>query len=330
MTCKHCWVHGSKKCRPLEVHFWNHAISEAQDLGLRLIKITGGEPVLEKSLLFAVVENDISCTIETNGTLLNESDIKHLSEFNVTEIDVSIDFPDPQRFEIFRGFPHSFEKATSTVRLIHQYGIPVVCVMSVFKDNLQEVGAVADLAFDLGADMFKAHPVTAIGRAKDFTQRLLSLRQYIEFAQVLEEVEQLYPGKVGTSLPWILTAAFASEKKSIMRSICKYKNLLTLLPNGDISLCGIGITHPSTILGNITEKGIGEIWCSEQGILESLRKMEPLQIEGICGKCIFRKYCANMCPAYVYEVYGTFTASYPLCEDLRASGLFPEKYLLIP
>lgn len=328
MNCRHCWVYGgSAKTKPLDTKVWTNAVDQAADLGLQLVKFTGGEPVLEKSLLFDLIETGVEYTIETNGTLFTEHDIMRISKTNIVEIDVSMDFPDAKRFEAFRGLSHSFEKVTHTIRLLHEYGIPVVCVMSVFKDNLKEVPAVADLVFDLGACKFKAHPVLSMGKAKQFS-RYLPLNAYREFVQVLERMDKKYPGKIGTFLPWALIAGFMSNPLTITRSVCEYKSLLTLLPNGDISLCGIGIINPSTVIGNIKYTTLSEIWENESSLLADLHSMNPLQLEGICKRCIFKNYCANMCPAFVYDVYGKFAASYPICEELEASGLFPEKYLV--
>lgn len=331
MRCKHCWVYGGNRTyeRP-HTSTWIRAIDQARDLGLHLLKFTGGEPFLEKSLLFDLIETGVEFNIETNGTLLAESDIKCLSQSHIKEIGVSIDFPDAQRFERFRGLPHSFKKVTRTIQLLHEYSIPVVAIMSVFHENLQDIPAVAELVFDLGADKLKAHPVMAMGRAKEFVGRLLLLSEYTELAHTLEGLMSSYPEKIGTSLPWVLIADFPPEYLNITRTVCNYKNLLTILPNGDISLCGVGMTHPSTILGNIAQVNLLDVWAKEPGLLENLHNMNPLYVDGICGRCVFRKYCANMCPAYVYEIYGTFTSSYPLCEELDQAGLFPEKYLVNP
>lgn len=328
MRCKHCWVHSDRKINPLDSRTWINAITEAQDLGLELVKITGGEPFLEKSLLFTLIDTGMEYTVETNGTLLTESDVELLSRSKIREIGVSIDFPDSQRFEAFRDLPHSFERVTNSITLLHEYSIPTVSIMSVFKDNLGDIPAVADLVFGLGADKLKAHPVMAMGKAKAFSDHLLPLPAYKELAHTLEEMERMYPGKIGTSLPWVLIADFASNHLEITRTVCEYKSLLTILPNGDISLCGVGITNPSTIVGNIQDNTLFNIWENKPGLLAELHDMDSLHLQGVCGRCIFRKYCANMCPAYVYDTYRTFSSSHPLCEELRSSGLFPEKYLV--
>ena len=331
MKCKHCWVYTVKeRGDSLSESIWKRVIEEAESLGLHLLKFTGGEPFLKKQLLFNLIDMDVEFNIETNGTLLNESDVKYLSQSKIKEIGVSIDFPDPQRFEAFRGLPKSFEKVTRTIWLLHEYNIPVVAIMSVFQGNLNDIPAVAERVFNLGADKLKVHPVMAMGKAIEFRDHLLLPSEYIKLAHTLEKLMELYPGKIGTSLPWVLIADFSPEYMNITRTLCNYKNLLTILPNGDISLCGIGMTHPSTVLGNISQVNLSDIWENEPELLNKLHTMDPLHIEGICGRCVFRKYCANMCPAYVYEIHGTFTNSYPLCEELEATGVFPRKYLVDP
>ncbi len=73
---------------------------------------------------------------------------------------------------------------------------------------------------------------------------------------------------------------FPPEYLNITRTVCNYKNLLTILPNGDISLCGVGMTHPATVLGNITEVDLSDIWVEESGLLENLHSMDLLHVEG--------------------------------------------------
>lgn len=218
MRCSHCWVYTENtQCDPLSTPIRVHAIEQAKGIELHLLKFTGGKPFLEKSLLFDLIETGVEFTIETNGTLLTESDIERLSQSRVKEVGVSIDFPDPERFEGFRGLPHSFEKVTRTIRLLHEYSIPVVAIMSVFRGNLEDIPKTAEFVFDLGADKLKAHPVMAMGRAKEFRDHLLPLSDYTKLARTLENLMHTHPGKIGTSLPWILVADFPPDYLNITK-----------------------------------------------------------------------------------------------------------------
>lgn len=192
--------------------------------------------------------------------------------------------------------------------------------MTVIKDNIGEIESLAKFVLeDLRANKFKIDYCVAIGRAKEL-RSLLDINDILKLSQIIHNIANKYLGKIHISLPPVLTGP------NIFSSPCRYRELISVLPNGDVSLCGIGITHKELVFGNIRRKSLTEIWQSSKP-LKRLQNVNYKDFKGVCNICIFRKYCANFCPAYAYEVYGDLLAPFPICQELYEKGLFPQKYI---
>ena len=78
-------------------------ISSMAKLGVKKIKLTGGEPLVRKNLIELVkgiheIDGIEEITLTTNGLLLGES-LEELIEAGITSINVSLDTLDKERFK---------------------------------------------------------------------------------------------------------------------------------------------------------------------------------------------------------------------------------------
>ena len=119
LACHHCWISphfdpaaASGRFLPLELAC--KAVVQGKPLGLSSVKLTGGEPMLHprfREIVSFLADAGLGITIETNGTLLNESLASFLREMGVGCISVSLDGADATTHEALRGVPGSFHRA---------------------------------------------------------------------------------------------------------------------------------------------------------------------------------------------------------------------------
>lgn len=329
MKCKHCWVNAGRRSKDeVTLAEIENVINQGIKLGIKQIGVTGGEPFLRKEAVKRILQlcrqKSLSVAVETNASVLTQRDIPILKKINPkTEFSVSIDSIDEKFFEEFRGVKGSFKKVMETLKYLVEYDFPTQVIMTVVNSNINQIESVADVVLEtIGADSLKIDPAISMGRAKQELQNiLLDVEDIPVFIRKLKRVSQKYPRKIYTSLPPAFTGLYV---KTI---ICDYKNLLGIMADGSISLCGIGYTNKEVIFGNIRLNSLDDVWKYNK-ILSAIRNISTKSVSGICKLCIFSRHCVNFCPAYVYDTYKTFFASHPICQMLYEKGLFTQKYIV--
>lgn len=115
-------------------------------LGIRKIRITGGEPLLRKGLTDFVRElaqlrnvdgQPLDLALTTNGHLLAEL-AQPLKDAGLRRVTVSMDAVDPDRFTRITRVPGGYEKVLAGVRAAHQAGLGPVKVNCVLMRGFNE------------------------------------------------------------------------------------------------------------------------------------------------------------------------------------------------
>ena len=180
LECTHClnasgptipWL------KPLAPGIVHRALAEAEQLGVREIYFTGGEPFLHRQIL-PLLEASLAIaptTVLTNGTVMSEAtaDALRLLAGRVRyslEIRVSLDDVDEARNDRIRG-PGAFAKAVRTLRLLEERGLlPIVTATEILKDETTAAGDLYERfqrflrSISIARPRVKIIPVFAAGR----------------------------------------------------------------------------------------------------------------------------------------------------------------------
>ncbi|MCL4425121.1 MAG: radical SAM protein [Firmicutes bacterium] len=329
MSCPHCWVSAGPmacdgdKLSPAEII---GAIRELQAQGLTRVKITGGEPLVRREVVFEVMsycdEHGIGVSLETNASLIDDECLRFFSTIRDLEIGVSLDYSTPEAFDSFRGMRGAFDRVLYAFK--HLNGRTKIGTVSiVFANNFDLMPMIARLVVEELGGSVKFGLCTDMGRAQSLNRgALLSVERIPEYFDRVHLLASKYPSQIRTVLPM----AFFRPSSPLKIGVCAPDQLLGLLPNGDVSLCGIGVTNAGAIFGNIRATSLREI-ISTSRALRYLQAIQEVRPEGVCGQCIFETCCGHTCPAWSFEAYGTFNGPFPVCQELYEAGLFPEQYL---
>ena len=128
--CGHCSFFSAVErpgCPPLDLEDWRRLIGEAQQLGVSVINLVGGEPLLHPQLesIIAAVDKRLSTVLLfTNGWHLAER-VVALRRAGLDSVYVSLDAADPGRHDALRGTPGLFERARQGLRQARRQGLSV-------------------------------------------------------------------------------------------------------------------------------------------------------------------------------------------------------------
>ncbi|MBN1883825.1 MAG: radical SAM protein [Deltaproteobacteria bacterium] len=336
LRCVHCWlspryVPDTSKQRGLTADDVARLIQEGRPLGVGAVKLTGGEPLMNDEF-FRIVEvlaaENVRTTVETNGVLVDEETASFLGAHRVSHVSVSIDSHRSSFHDRFRGVPGALDRSVDGIEHLVAHKIPVQIIMSLTRDNEEDIEGVVRLAEELKAASVKINPVMPVGRGDGMIKekknlpvaRLMALDRWLE-----ADITKRYRMNVIMTLP----SAFKSIQSffSGSRSECYILNILGVLANGDISICGIGTAVPEMVMGNIRTDCLKDIW-ETSPILLNLREIVPDGMEGVCGRCLLKKSCLGSCRANEYVLSGSLAAPYWMCREAYERGIFPTSRLL--
>ena len=337
LKCRHCWINPpytrNTDVKPDEAPIGEiiSALEECRRLGMKAVKLTGGEPFTRIDifeLLDYLKKNSIRITVETNGTLIRERQARALKDAGAYHIGVSLDGPDEETHSSLRGVTGSFDAALEGIRALKKEGLNVQVIASLWKGNMARIKSTIVMVKALGVNSIKINPINYIERGGKMKEagEVLSVKETIDYYNELSrDLEKDGISGVIFDIP----PAFHPVKDMSFGHIntCGIFNILGILGDGSISICGIGSTVDTLILGRITKDKIEDIW-RDSAVLKEIREYVPSKLKGVCGQCMMKKYCLGKCRAEAYYTEGSLLAPLGFCQTAYNEGLFPESRLV--
>jgi len=328
LRCGHCWISPSAAGSAtawLDPAVFAKAIADAMPLGLGSVKFTGGEPLLYpdwKSLVSSSVDRGLDVVLETNGTLIDAAAADLLKRMNVF-VSISLDGAKAESHDLLRGVSGAYAKTLHGMACLAEKGIPYQIIMTLQKQNCSQIPAILALADRWKAGSVKINPLIPCGRGAAVFEmgNNLALDQLLQlYADTQLEAAAFPDLDVFFDLPPALLGVADLTGSGLHQ--CRILNILGILANGNISICGIGQGHPSLRMGHVSHDTIADIWQTHP-LLEKLRDALPKRLQPPCDTCIFQFQCMGGCRALAFACDGDLLAPFFICREMHAAGRFP-------
>ncbi|CAD7767980.1 Coenzyme PQQ synthesis protein E [Candidatus Methanoperedenaceae archaeon GB50] len=320
LRCPHCFSESAKRrSDELNLDEAKRMVLDFKENGLKLLTLTGGEPLLRKRFTLELVEflseEGVYSRVFTNGTLMTREYARLLREAGLREAQVSIDGIGRTHDE-WRGMPGSFERAVNAIKYLKDVGIRTAIRVTVMPFNYLQMPELLALAEDLSVDLLRVRPFISAGRGKDNQQYMLTKEMHDHAFGYLAEAR--HEAEVTMELP-PPSYAFLYDRRvdplQLKRRLrfhgCSCgRELCAVTPDGWIKPCG----YFSVRIGNVRADSIRDVWRSD-AFLCSLRRLERLDER--CMKCEYLGICGGGCRAAAYENFGDLEAADPTCPKLR-------------
>ncbi len=153
---------------------------------------TGGEPMSRPDLVElvrAATSRGIRSVMAPCGALVTDERLTELKDAGVAACSFSIDGPDAESHDSFRGVSGAFEMVTAAIASARRIGMPFQVNATVTKLNSQRLDEIKDLAFSLGASKLDLFFLVTVGRGKalaplavsdDETRRILAWMESVK------------------------------------------------------------------------------------------------------------------------------------------------------
>jgi MoaA/NifB/PqqE/SkfB family radical SAM enzyme len=258
LACLHCIEEsGPGKAFPdeLDAEQVFAVIDQLMDSDVPYLSFSGGEPMLHPQF-FAMVERVTSrgaeLKIETNGHYLTPDNCARLKELEVKAVQVSLDGAAAASFNRMR-VRGDFDRTVEGLRNLRDAAVPVEINFSPARFNMNEIGAVVDLAYDLGAYSFYTGRTMYTGNAvKAWRHLQVEDRDYERFFDVLRAKVDEYRGRMRV---YFHEAGLLEELRFRLKHPAA---LIIVLPNGLVKL----INALPFVCGDFRRQTLPEIWAN--------------------------------------------------------------------
>ena len=324
LACKHCRAEAHTEPYPgeLSTEEAKALIDTFPEVGDPIIILTGGEPLLRPDVfeLAAYAQGKgLRCVMAPNGTLITKESAAKMKAAGISRCSISIDGPEKESHDLFRGVPGAFEASLRGIELLKEQGIEFQINSTVTKSNLSRFKDIFHLADRLGAAAWHIFLLVPMGRAAQIQDQVITAAEYEEV------LNWFYDFRKTTSMH--LKATCAPHYYRIMRQRAREEGL-AVTPDtfgldamtrgclGGTGFCFIshtGQVQPCGYLeldcGNVRQTPFPEIWRSSRPFVQFRTQAE---YEGKCGACEYHKVCGG-CRARAYSLTGRHMAEEPLC-----------------
>ena len=174
LRCKHCLpMSGPMRPDELTTEEAITALDTFRDAGASKVFFTGGEPFSRKdfpALLDRTVALGMRASVITNTAFLRTATLELVKRLQI-QLGISLDGADETTNDAIRG-QGSFRQTVEALKQCRNSGIPTTLYVTVTAVNVEQLGALARLARELGCSGVHFNEVTIAGRAFHFSDEL--------------------------------------------------------------------------------------------------------------------------------------------------------------
>lgn len=281
------------------------------------IQFTGGEPLLQRKLLFYGIEKARELgfsfiTVNTNGILLLPNDAELLKEYNVNNVTVSLDGVSINAHESKRG-KGTYEKALRAIELLKKYNIHVTASMTIHGENIDELNQFLLFCKNNDIQPFTS-PLFPIGRCVETNMKTVDIYDIFRIIKDMYISKEISESDLeGTFFQTIILPL----KDLVKRSYCGTGSSTVFLDsNCDIYPCTNTLNESIFYCGNLENDSFENIW-EKSATLKMLRTEINVDNISRCKNCEIRYICAGYCRGLTYKLSRDIHDCFPWCDSIK-------------
>ena len=351
LACRHCRASAESQRDAMELTTdeAKKLLEDVAQFGFRpLFILTGGDP-FKRHDLFEIISYGIRLKLPVSVSpsitpLFTDDKIEMIKRVGVKAVSVSLDGPDEETHDSFRGIPGIFRRTIDIWRKLNEAGIKVQVNTTVSRYNVERLAEIFSLVARMGAMTWSVFFLVETGRAggekgsdmqispeefEDVMNFLYDAAEYIPLKTTeghhykrvflqrrsfegkgLDFTEYMHVGGLYHRLKEKLDSevqkhGFRKKKRRTPMNVNAGRGFIFISKRGDVFPSGF---LPVKV-GSVRENSIVEIY-RESETLKRLRDYSNLK--GKCGICEFREVCGGS-RSRAYAHTGDMFAEEPFC-----------------
>jgi radical SAM protein len=284
-----------------------------------LVVLTGGDPAKRPDLVELVrygVSQGLHMALTPSATpLVTDELVSQLASSGLSRLAISIDGPDAETHDAFRGVAGSFGHAERILMAARALGLRTQINTTVHRGSIGRLREMAELVAKLGSLLWSVFYVVPTGRAE--AAMLPSAEAVERSLHELVELAEKSPFALKTTAAPHYRRVLAERQKAVgsrpTHGVMGQRGERVNEGRGFLFVSHRGDVFPSGFLpincGNVRQVDPIDVY-REHPLFRGLRDSE--QLTGKCGACVYRNVCGGS-RARAYALNGSPLASDPLC-----------------
>lgn len=296
---------------------WKRVLDEARELGALQLGLSGGEPLVRKDLEEIVAHArglGYYVNLITSGLGMDAARVQGLRAAGVDHIQISFQGSNAQ-FNDFVAGTRAYAHKREMAQAVKAAGLPMVLCFVIWRDNIDELESMLQLAAELGADYVELATVQYYGWALENRDRLLPTLTQVRRA---ERVAQAWQQKPDSKMKvyFVVPDYYEQRPKPCMNGWGAV--FLTVAPDGTALPCHAARQLPGLQFPNVRDGGVRGAWFDSPGF-NRFRGDDWMQEP--CRSCDERHRDFGGCRCQAFQFLGDAAATDPVCAKSPKRGV---------
>jgi pyrroloquinoline quinone biosynthesis protein E len=311
LQCPYCSnpVRLLKAADELDKQTWLSAFSQAADLGVLQVHLSGGEPTLRQDLeelAGFLASRGVYTNLITSGVTLTQERVKALAACGLDHVQLSLQSVDPETADKIGNYKDSLAKKLDAARWVREEGLPLTINTPMHRHNIGQTKAFIDLAIELGAGRLEIAHIQYYGWARRNEAALLPPYELVlEEAAIVADVKERLKGIL--SIDYVTPDYYAQFPKPCMGGWAK--DIINITPEGKVLPCHAAESLPLAF-DNIKTRPLSEIWYEG----EAFNRFRGFSwMKEPCRSCPRKEIDFGGCRCQAFAITGDAAEADPAC-----------------
>ncbi len=307
-----------KKDTEISTTDWGRVFTEAADLGVLQVSISGGEPAARRDLtelIRAARDADLYVNLITSGIGLTQGRLDGVVEAGCDHIQLSLQDVDSDGAKLISNMDKSLERKLDFARWVRERSVPLTVNAVMHRLNLDRLPETIELALELGARRLEVANVQYHGWAALNKQVLMPTQeQSSRTNQIVAEARESLHGRL--LIDYVPVDHYAEYPKSCMNGWGRVA--LIVAPDGSVLPCHNATTLAHLSFPNVRDQSLSTIWY--ESLAFNAYRGDSWMPE-ICRSCDRKEIDFGGCRCQALAILGDASAADPVCSRAHPHSL---------
>jgi PqqA peptide cyclase len=294
----------------LDTQTWARVFREATALGVLHVHLSGGEPGARRDLVeitAAAHESGLYTNLITSAVGITATRLAKLADAGLDHVQISIQDSEPASADQIAHYQGALTRKKELAAAVVRSKIPLTVNAVIHRANVDRIGAMVDLAIELGASRVEIAHVQYYGWALRNRAALMPTAE--QTARALKTVEELREQHHGE----IVIDAVAPDYYARFPKPCVGgwgRRSLNVTPAGKVLPCHAAESIPGLEFWSVRDHSLADIWAMSPSF-NAFRGTDWM--EEPCRSCSRRNIDFGGCRCQALAITGNARATDPVC-----------------